>query len=265
MPLAKLNGININYRVEGQGEPLVMIMGLSGRRNGWIRQIPFFKKYYRVITFDNRGVGKSSKPPGPYSTRMMADDTVGLMDLLGIERSHIVGVSMGGMIAQELAINYPQRVMKLVLACTYARQDEASGGSLEHGEFLRLTPRQQVSAIVGQAFGKPFYRFIFDLLARVQIKLVGSSGTVGIAGQSEACRTHNTLDRLSLITAPTLAIVGTADRVINPVCSEVIAGRIPNARLVRIEGGSHCFSFEMKNEFNREVLNFLKSHPLGAG
>jgi pimeloyl-ACP methyl ester carboxylesterase len=265
MPLARLNGININYRVEGQGEPLVMIMGFSGRRSGWIRQIPFFRKHYRVITLDNRGVGKSNKPPGPYSTRMMADDTIGLMDLLGIEKAHIMGVSMGGMIAQELAINYPQRVMKLILACTYARQDEMSGNTLEHGKFLRLTPKQQVSAIVGLAFGKPFYRFIFGLLARAQIGLVGSSGTVGIAGQSEACRTHNTLDRLPLITAPTLVIVGTADRVINPVSSEVIAGKIPEAKLVRIEGGSHCFSFEMKNEFNREVLNFLKSGAPGAG
>ena len=263
MPLAKLNGININYRVEGHGEPLVMIMGFSGGRRGWIRQIPFFRTHYRVITLDNRGVGKSDKPPGPYSTRMMADDTVELMSLLGIEKAHVMGVSMGGMIAQELAINYPQRIMKLVLACTFASQDETSGDTLEHGKFLRLTPKQQVSAIVGLAFGKPFYRFIFGLLARAQIGLIGSSGTVGIAGQSEACRTHNTLDRLSRITAPTLVIVGTADRVINPVSSEVIAARIPNAKLARIEGGSHCFSFEMKNEFNREVLNFLKASAQG--
>jgi pimeloyl-ACP methyl ester carboxylesterase len=264
MPLAKLNGVSISYQVEGRGEPLVMIMGFSGRRSGWIRQIPFFKRYYQVITFDNRGVGKSDKPPGPYSTRMMANDTLGLMDLLGIEKAHIMGVSMGGMIAQELAINYPQRVMKLVLACTSASQDKTSGDTLEHTKFLRLTPEGQVSAIVGLAFDKPLYRFVFGLLARVQIKLVGSSGTVGIAGQSEACQKHNTLDRLPIITAPTLVIVGTADRIINPVSSEVIAGKIPNAKLVRIDGGSHCFSFEMKNEFNREVLNFLKSDAAGA-
>jgi len=258
MPLAKLDGVNINYQVEGRGEPLVMIMGFSATRSGWIRQIPFFRKHYRTVTLDNRGVGKSGKPPGPYSTRMMADDTLGLMDLLGIEKAHVMGVSMGGMIAQELAINYPQRVMKLVLACTYASQDEMSGDTLEHGKFLRLAPKQQFSAIVGLAFGKPFYRFVFGLLARVHIKFVGSSGTVGIAGQSEACRTHNTLDRLPLITAPTLVIVGTADRVINPVSSEVIAGKIPSVKLVRVEGGSHCF------KFNREVLDFLKCDAPGT-
>ena len=259
MPLAKLNGININYQVQGQGEPLMMIMGFTANRNGWMPQIPFFKKYYRVITFDNRGVGKSDKPPGPYSTKMMADDTVRLMDLLGIEKAHIMGVSMGGMIAQELAINYPQRVTKLVLACTYASQDETSGDTLEQAKFLQLTPEKKISAMVGLAFNKPLYRFTFALLVRVQTKFMGTSGTVGIAGQSEACRKHNTLERLPLITAPTLVIVGTGDRIIKPVSSEVIAGKIPNAKLVRIEGGSHYFSFEMKSVFNREVLNFLKS------
>jgi len=261
MPLAKLNGININYQAEGEGEPLVLIMGFTASRIGWMPQIPFFKRYYRVITFDNRGVGKSDKPSGPYSTRMMADDTVRLMDVLGIEKAHIMGASMGGMIAQELAINYPQRVMKLVLACTYASQDETTGDTLEQAKFLQLTPKKKVSAMVGLAFNKPLYRSIFGLLARVQTSFVGTSGTVGIAGQSEACRKHNTLERLPLITAPTLVIVGTGDRIIKPVSSEVIAGKIPNAKLVRVEGGSHYFSFEMKNVFNREVLNFLKSGP----
>jgi pimeloyl-ACP methyl ester carboxylesterase len=259
MLLARLNGININYQVDGQGEPLVMIMGFTAGRSGWMAQIPFFKKYYRVITFDNRGAGKSDKPPGPYSTRMMADDTVRLMDLLGIGKAHIMGVSMGGMIAQELAINYPQRVMKLVLACTYACQDETSGDSLEQAEFLQLTPEKKVSAMVGLAFNKPLYRFVFSLLSRVQTRFMGASGRVGIAGQSEACRKHNTLERLPLITAPTLVIVGTGDRIIKPISSEVIAGKIPNAKLVKVEGGSHYFSFEMKSVFNREVLSFLKS------
>src|SRR4030043_975160 len=191
MPLARLNGININYRAEGQGEPLVIIMGFTAGRSGWMPQIPFFKKYYRVITFDNRGAGKSDKPPGPFSPRMMADDTVRLMDLLGIEKAHIMGVSMGGMIAQELAINYPQRVMKLVLACTYACQDETSGDTPEQAKLLQLTPEKLASAMIGLVFNKPLYRFtfglLFGLLARIQTKFMGASGRVGIAGQSEAC------------------------------------------------------------------------------
>ena len=253
MPLVELNGIRINYEVEGQGEPLVMIMGFSATLSGWTTQVPFFRKYYRVVTFDNRGVGKSDKPQGPYSTKMMADDTVRLMDLLGIEKAHIMGASMGGMIAQELAINYPQRVMKLVLACTYACQDEASGGTSQP------TAGEMASAVIGLAFNKPLYRFAFGLLGRIQLIFMGASDVVGIAGQGEACRKHNTLERLSSITAPTLVIVGTEDRLINPVSSEVIAGKISNAKLVKVEGGSHAFNFEMKDAYNREVLNFLKN------
>lgn len=263
MPLAKLNGIHISYQVEGEGEPLVMIMGFTASRIGWLPQRRFFRKYYRVITFDNRGAGKSDKPPGPYSTRMMADDTVELMGVLGIEKAHIVGLSMGGMIAQELAINYPRRVMKLVLAATYARQDETSGDTPELAKFLHLDPEKKASALIGLAFNKPFYRFSFGLLARIQTRFMAASGEVGIAGQSEACLKHDTVERLSSIKAPTLVIVGTGDRIIRPVSSEVLAGKIPNAKLVRVEGASHYFSFEMKNIFNREVLNFLKSDTPG--
>ncbi|MCJ7576291.1 MAG: alpha/beta hydrolase, partial [Dehalococcoidia bacterium] len=126
-------------------------------------------------------------------------------------------------------------------------------------KFLQLTPEKKVSAMVGLAFNKPLYRFVFGLLARVQTRFMGASGRVGIAGQSEACRKHNTLERLPLITAPTLVIVGTGDRIIKSISSEVIAGKIPNAKLVKVDGGSHYFSFEMKNAFNREVLSFLKS------
>jgi pimeloyl-ACP methyl ester carboxylesterase len=197
---------------------------------------------------------------------MMADDTIRLMDLLGIDKAHIMGVSMGGMIAQELAINYPQRIMKLVLACTYASQDETSGDTLEQAKFLQLTPEKKVSAMVGLAFNKPVYRFLFSLLAKIQTRFMGASDKFGVAGQSEACLRHNTLERLSLIRAPTLVIAGTGDRIIKPVSSEVIAGKIPNAKLVRVEGGSHYFPLEMKNVFNREVLNFLQSDaPSGSG
>jgi pimeloyl-ACP methyl ester carboxylesterase len=165
---------------------------------------------------------------------------------------------MGGMIAQELAINYPQRVMKLVLVATYARQDEDSGDTLERPQFLHLSPEKKAGALINLAFNRPFYRFTVGLLARVQTKFIGASDRVGIVGQSEACLKHDTVERLSSIKAPTLVIAGTEDRIIKPVSSDVIAGGIRNATLVKVEGASHYFSFEMKRVFNREVLNFLK-------
>ena len=262
MPLARLKDININYELEGKGDPLIMIMGFTASRSGWMSQIPFFKKYFKVITFDNRGAGKSGKPPGPYSTKMMAEDTAKLMDYLGIEKAHIVGASMGGMIAQELAINHRERVMKLVLACTYACPAEPSEITPEQAELAQLTDTKMANTLVGMAFNRPFYRITFGLLDRIQTKFIGASGRTGIAGQRAACASHNTLDRLQSITAPTLVIVGSEDRIINPVSSDVLAGKIPGARLVKVEGGSHSFSLEMKKVFNRIVLNFLMDKPL---
>ncbi len=258
MPVAALDGIRINYKVEGQGEPLVMIMGFSAGRSGWVAQIAFFKKYYRVVTFDNRGVGKSDKPAGPYSIRMMADDTIKLMDFLGIKQAHIMGTSMGGMIAQELAINYPQRVLKLVLASTFACKDEVSGDTVDQAKLLHLSSAKMAGAMVRLASNRPLYRFFFSSMAALRANFIGPSGRVGLAGQREACNHHNTLDRLPLIQVPTLVIVGTKDRIIRPVSSEIIARNIPGAKLVKVEGGSHMISMEMRTRFNREVLDFLK-------
>jgi len=268
MPKAKVTDININYKVEGQGEPLVLIMGFSGRGGDWRFQTSAFKKHYQVITFDNRGVGKTDKPDGPYTIRMMADDTIGLMDYLGIDRAHILGMSMGGMIAQELAINYPDRVKKLVLACTLANgeanRDELLNFSPELLEVLESADqsdagiRKVTSSIAIYAFGhnKWLWRIILPILMRIHILLVG---TRGFKGQYEAVHTHDTLDKLHSIQAPTMVIAGTADQVIPPSCSEVIAKQIPDARLVKVENGSHAFFFEMRGRFNQEVLNFLLS------
>jgi len=121
MPKAKVNGISIDYSVCGRGEPLVLIMGFGGSKLGWFFQRRACRKYFRVVTFDNRGAGGSDKPSGPYTMRMLADDVAGLMDYLKIDKAHVMGVSMGGMIAQHVAIAYPDRVRKLVLASTLPR------------------------------------------------------------------------------------------------------------------------------------------------
>ena len=258
MPIVTVNGIKLNYKVEGQGYPLVMVMGFSANRSAWSPQTKFFKKHYKVVTFDNRGAGKSDKPEGPYSTRMMADDTVKLMDHLEMKKAHILGASMGGMIAQELAINYPERVSKLVLACTFACKDEVSGDTAEQAELLHLSPQKMAAGMVKLAVNKPFYQFVLGILAIIQASFLGVSAKAGLKGQREACNSHNTLDRLPLIKAPTLVIVGTKDRIINPVSSEVIARNIPGAILIKVEGGSHMFCMEMRTSFNQKVFDFLK-------
>ncbi len=268
MPIAKVNGINISYKVEGQDEPLVMIMGIAATRIAWIFQTRAFKKRYSVVTFDNRGVGASDKPAGDYSIRMMADDTIGLMDHLGIDKAHILGVSMGGMIAQELAINYPERVLKLVLSCTFARRDESGGLAPEFPEALGFTGRysedemrkvsvvRMVIALTRLAFNNPLLSATINALMQAQVIL---TGTAGLLSQAEAILGHDSADRLQMVNAPTLVITGTKDRIINPSSSEVIAKLIPHASLVKVDGGSHAFFIEMEGRFNREILKFLKA------
>jgi len=267
MPKVRVNGINISYKVEGAGEPLVLIMGFIGTRGGWILQKHAFRKYFQVVTFDNRGVGGSDKPSGPYSMRTMADDAIGLMDYLGIDKAHILGVSMGGYIAQELAINYPERMRKLVLACTYAREDETGGHSSEyfkslgleegcsHDEWRSVAVSKVVATDLLLALNNRLYRMIIAPMSRVIARLVASDG---IRAQFEGIVDHDTLDRLHMIEAPTLVIMGTQDRLIRPSSSEEIANRIPNAKLVKVDSGSHAFFLGMRGRFNREVLDFLR-------
>jgi len=267
VPKAKVNGIDLYYEACGQGEPLVMIMGFSGTHAGWIFQRRTFHKYFRVITFDNRGVGRTDKPGGPYSIRMMAEDTIGLMNHLNIEKAHILGVSMGGYIAQELAINHPGRVKKLVLGCTYARQDEKCGHSKEYhcglglpdgcsSDELRKIPVSRVLRTeLPLAFNNRLYKvgvsFLMNFYAR-------KMATEGIAAQFHAIVEHDTLERLHMIQAPTLVITGTQDKIIKPASSEVLAEMIPNARLVKIGGGPHSVFIVKRKKFNKEVLDFLR-------
>jgi 3-oxoadipate enol-lactonase len=268
MPKVEVSGITIGYDVNGHGEPLILIMGMTGGRRHWFFQMHTYKKRYQVVTIDNRGVGDSDKPIESYDIKTMADDTIGVMDHLGIGKAHILGTSLGGIIAQEIAINYPERVRKLILGST-----NPGGSEMEeaHAEMQRALGLGDVSSredmaninvvqfmhnIVALSFNKRLFRMIFVPLSRIYVRLIGVEGIIGQLGAPVGC---NTLDRLHTIKAPTLVITGTEDRIIPPYCSEVIASRIPDAKLVKVDGGSHAVHMEMSRRFNKEVLNFLES------
>lgn len=267
MPKAGVNGIDVCYRVQGEGEPLVLIMGFGGGHYAWFFQTRAFKKYYQVVTFDSRGVGKTDKPSEPYTVKTMADDAIGLMDYLGVGKAHILGVSMGGAVAQEVAISYPERVDKLILGSTYAGGEEVGEVAVEMQEALGLGDgfsREDVrsvdimkfaTCVTSLSFKKRLYRMILVPLSKRWVRSVGFDG---LMGQFEASASCDTLDRLDVIEAPTLVITGTEDRVVPPRSSDVIARRIPRAKLVKVEGGSHAFHLEMSGRFNREVLSFLR-------
>ena len=268
MPKAYVNGININYKVHGEGHPLVLIFGFGGPRWAWLFQTRAFKKYYMVVTFDNRGAafGKTDKPSSSYTIKTMADDIIGSMDYLGIDEAHILGYSMGGIIAQELAINHPERVRKLILASTLSTTRQIPSEVLEgmdlsedfSDEDLRsVNIRKASSLLVTLAFNNRLYRMIVAPIVPI-LAILGRFK--GLMGQIEAIAGCNTLDRLHTIQSPTLVIVGTDDKATLPRSSEEIASRISNAKLVEVDRGAHGYIWEMRGRFNNEVLGFLRDN-----
>ena len=280
MTMAKIGTIDLYYEEQGSGYPLLLIMGLAVDSQAWLFQVPELAQHYRTISFDNRGVGRSSKPAGPYAIDAMADEAAGLLDVLDIERAHVIGVSMGGMIAQELVLRHPSRVRGLVLACTFPEPDpgvrrtrEQSltelGGTLGPDgqiqlDVSKIDPMMVFQNLMPRVFTPAF--LMSDLPKLMQLfggALQWGFSMDAILAQVGATMAHRTTDRLHQITAPTLVITGDADLLIPPSNSDILAGAIPNAKLVKIAGGSHGFNFEMPEVFNREVLTFLRGVDAG--
>lgn len=269
MPLAQVNDIKLRYEVRGDGPPLMMINGFASAQNTFFLLARAFARHYRVVTFDNRGVGSSDKPAGPYSMGMLARDTVALMDVLGIDgrssstAAHLLGGSMGGMVAQHIAIDYPQRVDKLVLFSTSAdgqwlfdlADTTIPNWNRSWSDLGPTDLRKLIGAIAWRSCNQPFNRLVFAALARLQARL---GPLTGLAGQIGAMMTHDVLDRLHLVQAPTLVLTGSQDRLIAPQSSEVLASRIAGARLVIMDGGSHVVAGEMAGQFKKQVLGFLR-------
>ena len=268
MPVTKVGDINLCYKIRGDGQPLVVINGFSSGQNALFILVHAFAKHYRIVTFDNRGIGGSDKPTGPYSMPMMAGDTIGLMDFLGIDRAHLMGLSMGGMVAQHIAIDYPQRVDKLILCSTSAggqplremlfdlAEATIPNWNRSQSDFASADLRKLRDAMASRTFNGPFHRLVLAPLAYL---LFRRFMTQVPAGQIEAMMTHDVLDRLHLIQAATLVLTGSQDRLIAPQSSEELASRITGAKLVSIDGGSHGLGTEMAGRFNKEVLEFLRS------
>lgn len=262
MPTIKVGDINIYYEIHGKGEPLLLIMGLGSDLTSWILQIPEFSKKYQVIPFDNRGVGRTDAPDVPYSTAMMADDTIGLLDSLGIEKAHILGLSMGGFIAQEIALKYPQRVKSLVLAataaCPYAWATHLLGTMLRLAQ-EGVTPETFTTLRVSWLFTDKFFnnpelvRTVIDtMLANPHPQPVHA-----YARQFSAANEHDTRGRIGQITAPTLVLVGREDMLLPVKMSEELAAGIPNSELAVLDGGGHGLLVEIADRFNQAVMDFL--------
>ena len=269
MPRARVGGISIYYEVSGRGEPLLLIMGLGGGSSLWWAQVESLSPDYQVIAYDSRGVGRSDCPDIPYSMEMMTADAAGLLETLGVARAHVYGVSMGGMIAQDLALRHPGMVTSLVLGATTCGGAQAvlpPPESLEElFSIMSLPPAEiaRVSASVSFSAG-----FINSHPASIRQWLRKGAESppsmVGYRRQAEAVARFQTYDRLPQITAPTLVLAGTGDQLIPAENSRILASRIPGAELVLFEGAGHGYLWEAEEEANRTVREFLRRHPQEA-
>jgi pimeloyl-ACP methyl ester carboxylesterase len=266
MPKVKVQGINLYYEVHGAGYPLVLIRGFGSNADHWYCQTPGFSSRYNVVTFDNRGIGRSDKPDVPCTISIMADDTVGLMDAIGISKAHILGISMGGMIAQEIALRYPQRVHGLILACTHCGGDRAVRPSEEIArifvEYIFTGSQEAAQNTPKCLFTERTLREAPEVVERYQeVSRRFPPTSEAMIRQWEAIQGHDTWEDLSHVQAPTLVLSGTDDVLVPPENSRILAERIPNAQLRLIEGGGHQFLVEKADAFNRVVLEFLEALP----
>ena len=262
MPTVRVNDIEMFYQDVGDGEPLVLIMGYGGDTTAWAFQIPEFSARHRVIAFDNRGVGQSDAPDHPYTTRGMAVDALGLMDALGVNSAHVIGVSMGGMIAQELALARPERVRSLHLACTFARPDAYMLALIAAWRQMRigLGHESTLRTLGLWLFSPNTYaerpEFVEALLQNSLANPYPQT-LAGFLRQGEAVAAHDALDRLSAIRCSTLVSVAEDDILVPPRFAREIATRIPGAELQLIAGAGHGYFLERPDAFNALSLEFI--------
>jgi 3-oxoadipate enol-lactonase len=265
MPHAILNGIRIHYDTHGEGEPVLLINGLSAPSANWLFQVKGLSPHFRVVTFDNRGVGESDVPEAPaYPTSQMADDAAAVLEHLDIRRAHVIGHSMGGTIAMELAIRHPKRVRSLALCGTWAEGD---------GRFLhvirawmalwgRLDPDARFRHLLMPWLYTPGF---FDDPARVDETMTRvlafpfPTAPEAVQRQGQGLLDWNGTRRREIgkIRVPTLVLVGRDDNLTVPAFSRALARLIPKARLKIIRGG-HGFTIECWEEVNRTLLAFLR-------
>jgi len=267
MPKAKSNGIEIHYEVAGSGEPLVLIAGLGYPLWMWHRMVPYLAQHFQVIAFDNRGVGQTDKPAGPYTAQMLAADTAGLLEALGIEKAFVMGHSMGGFIAQAMALDFPQKISKLILSAT-------NFGGPRH---IPITP--EAMAVLSDVTSDPLTRFKNGLMVStapgwadqnpeiiktwiewriahpIELAPYQAQMAIGLGLISETAAFER---RLPNISALTLILFGKHDKVVPPGNADLLARQIPNSKIAILPNAGHFFPMEVPQAASQVVIDFAK-------
>jgi pimeloyl-ACP methyl ester carboxylesterase len=249
--------MRIAWEERGTGPALLLIQGLGYARWSWEPIVPGLAERFRVLFFDNRGIGESDVPPGPYSAREMADDALQVLDEAGADRAHVLGASLGGMIAQELAAAHPERVDKLVLCCTTVGSTAGvpmPAATVQlFAEAPTLDPGVALRRFVENALGPSPAEDLVDAILRRRLE--NPQDPAGWQAQAAAGLGFAGVD--GAIDRPTLLVTGTEDNVVDPRNTDLLAERIPGARVERLEGAGHLFFWERPDAFVRIVTEFL--------
>ncbi len=260
MPFLEQQGATIYWDERSVGDPILLIMGLGYPSDMWWRTRPALDGHYRTIVLDNRGVGRTSMPPGPYPIPRMAADALAVLDAAQVERAHIYGISMGGMIAQEFALQYPNRVRSLILGCTAAGGPNVTPAAPEVGQVIMrrgfMSPDDAAEASIPFIYdpATPRERIDEDLAVR---RPWFPDGQAYIA-QLQGIMAWESDSRLSQLNVPTLVIHGETDRLVPVQNGHRIASRIPEAKLVVLPNASHIFPTDQTLASNAAVLAFLE-------
>jgi pimeloyl-ACP methyl ester carboxylesterase len=264
------NGARLYYEVYGEGEPLLLVPGLSSSHLGWLEEVPAYSREFKVIVYDPRGTGQSSFPDGVKVTMaLMADDAVAVLDALGIDAANVYGISLGGAIVQHIALRHPDRVLSLILGAT------GPGGT--HAVPAEGWAMEALVAAVTQGNAAPpetverFYEAMFspsyvaehraEVIARFTLREeYPQTLPEASTAQMGATAGHDTYDQLPSIAAPTLVIDGADDPIFPAENSRILAERIPGAELVLLEGARHVYIIEKQTEADAAVLDFLRRH-----
>jgi pimeloyl-ACP methyl ester carboxylesterase len=259
MAFVENQGAKIYWDEYGEGEPILLIMGLGVTSHMWHRTRPLLAKQFRTLALDNRGVGQSDVPPGPYSIPLMASDAAAVLDAAKVDSAHVFGVSMGGMIAQELALQNAKRVRSLILGCTTAGGPMAIRADQEAARMLMargyMTTEEALEAPVPFIYDRATRREQID--EDVAIRRRWFPRPEAYIAQLQGILAWESYSRIPEICVPTLVLHGESDRLIPPGNGKLIAERIPGAKLVMIAHASHIFATDQPEASHNAILNFL--------
>jgi pimeloyl-ACP methyl ester carboxylesterase len=270
MPRVRVGALELAYETDGQGDPLLLLMGLGGEHHGWDLVRPELARRHRLVLLDNRDAGASDEATGPYGIADMAADALGVMDQLGIERFHVLGASMGGAIAQHVALQAPYRVGAMVLVATWARTDGFLRAIL--GGWRRLAEQVPAEELLAAMLPWAFTPRVF---AEPPAELVAWQAAARARGllksvaafqrQIDACLAHDTLDLLPILRTPTLVLAGEDDILTPPRYGRALAAALITAEVMLVPGSGHACFLETPRAVAERALRFLGRNPIPRG